>query len=283
MSNISRLLVATDLTERSQRAFERAVELKSQAGATVTLLHAVEPGLFPAIGEERYADAEDFLRGQIAALPESKRAGVACDIRVGEPFTTIIDEAHKHHAELIVLGQPAKGGLKELFIGTTTERVVRYSDLPVLVVKEPPRANYQRVLVAMDLSEGAIRALETAYRIAPDAEFFILHAWHAPLMGFGTSDAAERVVARENQRVRELFDRRSKEFISRLGQRTGTPRFELIEGDTSAAIRNKISEFHPDLLAMGTHARSALKSAMMGSLAREFLVEAASDVLVVRA
>jgi nucleotide-binding universal stress UspA family protein len=34
---------------------------------------------------------------------------------------------------------------------------------------------------------------------------------------------------------------------------------------------------------MGTHARSALKSAMMGSLAREFLVEAASDVLVVRA
>jgi len=125
MWRITRLLVATDLSERSQRAFERAIQLKSQAGATVTLLHAVEPGLFPAIGEERYADAEDFLRDQIAALPEDKRAGVTCDIRVGEPFTTIIDEAHKQNAELIVLGQPAKGGLKELFIGTTTERVVR--------------------------------------------------------------------------------------------------------------------------------------------------------------
>jgi nucleotide-binding universal stress UspA family protein len=44
MSKIARLLVATDLFERSQRAFERAIELKSQAGATVTLLHAVEPG-----------------------------------------------------------------------------------------------------------------------------------------------------------------------------------------------------------------------------------------------
>lgn len=283
MSNITHLLVATDLTERSQRAFERAVQLKSQAGATATLLHAVEPGLFPAIGEERYADAEDFLRDQLAALPENERAGVACDIRVGEPFTTIIDEAHKRNAELIVLGQPAKGGLKELFIGTTTERVVRYSDVPVLVIKEPLGGAYQRVLVAMDLSEGAIRALETAYRIAPDAQFLILHAWHAPLMGFGTSDAAERVVARENQRVRELVDRRSKEIISRLGPHAGTPRFELIEGNAHDAIRNQISQFNPDLLAMGTHARSALKSAMTGSLAREFLVEAACDVLVVRA
>jgi nucleotide-binding universal stress UspA family protein len=283
MSKIARLMVATDLTERSQRAFERAIELKSQAGATVTLLHAVEPGLFPAIGEERYADAEDFLRDQIAALPEEKRAGVACDIRVGEPFTTIIDEAHRRNAELIILGQPAKGSLKELFVGTTTERVVRYSDLPVLVVKEPLRGAYQRVLVAMDLSEGSIRALETAYRIAPDADFLVLHAWYAPLMGFGTNDATESVVTRENQRIRELVDRRTKELLSGLAPRAAAPRFELVDSSPYVAIRNQISMFHPDVLAMGTHARSALKTAMTGSLAREFLAEAACDVLVARA
>jgi nucleotide-binding universal stress UspA family protein len=44
MSKIARLLVATDLSERSQRALERAIELKSQAGAAVIFLHAVEPG-----------------------------------------------------------------------------------------------------------------------------------------------------------------------------------------------------------------------------------------------
>lgn len=283
MSKIAHLLVATDFTERSQRAFERAIELKSQAGATVTLVHAVEPGLFPAIGEERYADAEDFLRDQVAALPEEKRAGVAYDVRVGEPFTTIIDEAHSKNAELIVLGEPAKRGLKELFIGTTTERVVRYSDLPVLVVKQALRGAYKRVLVAMDLSQGALRALETAYLIAPGAEFLVLHAWQPPLMGFGTSDAAERVVTRENQRVRDLVARRSKELVSLLSPHAAAPRFELIEGSPYAAIPDQISRFNPDLLAMGTHARSALKSAMTGSLARELLVEATSDVLVVRA
>jgi len=46
-------VVATDLTDRSQRAFERAIQLKGELGAAATLLHALEPGLFPAIGEER--------------------------------------------------------------------------------------------------------------------------------------------------------------------------------------------------------------------------------------
>jgi nucleotide-binding universal stress UspA family protein len=239
MSKIARLMVATDLTERSQRAFERAIELKNQPSATITLLHVVEPGLFRPIGEKRYADAEDFLRDQVAALPDERRAGVACAVRVGEPFTTIIDEAHRQSAELIVLGQPAKGSTKELFIGTTTERVVRYSDLPVLVVKQTFRGAYQRVLVAMDLSHGAMRALQAAYLLAPEAEFLVLHAWDTPLMGFGTSDPAERAVARENQRVRDLVARRSKELLSLLSPHAAAPRFELIESSPYAAIRNQ--------------------------------------------
>lgn len=283
MSRITRLLVASDLTDRSQRAFERGLELKSEAGASLTVLHAVEPGLLPAIGEKRYADAEEFLHKQIADLPETKRAGLGSDVQVGEPFTTIIDEAHKLRAELIVLGQPVKSGFKELFTGTTTDRVVRFSDLPVLVVKESPGGAYERVLVAMDLSEGAVRAFEASFGIAPDAQFLIVHAWHEAVMGFGTSDAAKRLTARENKRVRDLVERKSKEFLSRFAPRATSPQFELIEGSPEAVIRDQIARFEPDLLAMGTHARSPLKVATLGSLAREFLAQAPCDVLVVRA
>jgi nucleotide-binding universal stress UspA family protein len=127
-----------------------------------------------------------------------------------------------------------------------------------------------------------MRALQAAYLLAPEAEFLVLHAWDTPLMGFGTSDPAERAVARENQRVRDLVARRSKELLSLLSPHATAPRFELIEGSPYAAIRNQISMFNPDILAMGTHARSALTSAVTGSLSREFLVEATCDVLVVR-
>jgi nucleotide-binding universal stress UspA family protein len=207
------------------------------------LLHAVEPGLIPAIGEKRYADAEEFLHKQIADLQGNRRIGVGSDIQVGEPFTTIIDEAHKLSAELIVLGQPAESGF----------------------------------------SEGAVRALETAYRIARDAQFLVVHAWQEAVMGFGTSDAAKRLTARENKRVRELVERKSKEFLSRFAPRAKSPQFELIEGSAEATIRSQVALFEPDLLAMGTHARSPLKVATLGSLAREFLARSPCDVLVARA
>ena len=57
----------------------------------------------------------------------------------------------------------------------------------------------------------------------------------------------------------------------------------MIEGNPFFAIRDAIGSFHPDLLGMGTHARSGISVAMIGSLAREFLIDAACDVLVARA
>ena len=54
-------------------------------------------------------------------------------------------------------------------------------------------------------------------------------------------------------------------------------------GNPFFVIRDAIASFQPDLLAMGTHARSGVAIAMVGSLAREFLVEAPCDVLVARA
>ena len=47
-------------------------------------------------------------------------------------------------------------------------------------------------------------------------------------------------------------------------------------------IRDELKEFQPDLLAMGTHARSSLGTALVGSLARDLLTEASCDVLVAR-
>ena len=57
----------------------------------------------------------------------------------------------------------------------------------------------------------------------------------------------------------------------------------MIEGNPFFAIRDAIGSFHPDLLVMATHARSGISVAMIGSLAREFLIDAACDVLVARA
>ena len=126
-------------------------------------------GLVAQVQERRRALADEYLREWFASLPEEERAGVSLDIETGDPLAVILERAREQSADLIVLGEPGKQGLKEFVLGTTAERVVPHSDRPVLIVKQRASGAYRRVLVAIDFSEGASRALEAAYEAAPAA------------------------------------------------------------------------------------------------------------------
>lgn len=277
MSKLERMLVASDLTGRSLYPMERAMQLEDQSGAAVTVLHVVEPGFTSKMQERRQAEALAALQDWRATLPQARQQGVAVSVVVGEPFATIIEQAAEHQMDLIVVGQPGKRGLKELFTGTTAERVVRHSAEPVLMVNQHPKGAYKRVLVAMDFSEGARRALEWACRIAPEAEIRVVHAWQPPLVG-SSADAAKLAAAQERLRAQE--ERHIRAVMGQMAPPARPLRIDMIEGNPHAAIRNQIGTFNAELLAIGTHSRSRLGAAMIGSLAREFLAEGACDVLV---
>jgi universal stress protein E len=161
VTSITKILVATDLTDRSNRALERAFQLKRETGAELTLLHVVKPGLPTEIASRQRKDADAFLRDRLPrpsghVIPNDRHA-----VLVGDKFITITQEAAKQRADLIVVGAPGKYRYDDLFVGTTAERVIRFSDRPVLVVKRVSHGPYDRVLVAFDMSEGATRALDT--------------------------------------------------------------------------------------------------------------------------
>ena len=60
------------------------------------------------------------------------------------------------------------------------------------------------------------------------------------------------------------------------------PEVKIVEGSPYFVVRDELKKNQPDLLAMGTHARSSLGTALVGSLARDLLTEASCDVLVAR-
>jgi nucleotide-binding universal stress UspA family protein len=90
-------------------------------------------------------------------------------------------------------------------------------------------------------------------------------------------------MAAENELLRRRIERQAREHLVTPASPARSPRIEMREGNPFFVIRETIASFQPDLLAMGTHARSVIAVAMVGSLAREFLVEAPCDVLVARA
>jgi nucleotide-binding universal stress UspA family protein len=283
MANLQDVLVGTDLSERSERAMERAAQLSRANHATLTVLHVAQAGLSVAIRERSRALAEESLRDWYAFLPESDRGAASLRVETGEPFVMLLAQARERNTDLIVLGEPGKKGLKELFVGTTTERVVRHADRPVLVVKQSAKEFYRRVLVAADFSEGAARALRSALQVASAAEFLLVHAWLLPQVGFASVEAAEERMERENELLAQRLSRQVQDGMVELGSQAPPTRIQMVMGNPFFVLRDAIASFRPDLLAMGTHARSGIAIAMVGSLAREMLVEAPCDVLVARA
>lgn len=282
MAGITHILVASDLTERSRPALHRALQLKQQMGADMTLLHVIEPGLPAAVTERRRQEALSVLHEEINAAFQGELRRFSLDVLVGERLGAIIEHAKTRGADLIILGDTTKRRWKDLFIGTTTERVVRHSSQPVLVVSGPGSAPYKRVLAAWDLSPGACLAFGTALLIASQARCRVVHAWQVPLIAeFAGKKAEELAVAEERHNIRTILDREIGNAKSRTPL-LSAPEIRIVEGSPYFVIRDELKAYRPDLLAMGTHARNSLGTALVGSLARDLLAEAPCDVLVAR-
>jgi nucleotide-binding universal stress UspA family protein len=262
-------LVASDLTDRSCLALGRAIRLKRASAAALTLLHVIEPGLTEELEHNRRAAARATLEAHLSQASHEELRRVVIEVLVGDPVATIVAESEARGADLIVLGEPAKRRLKELFVGTTAERVVRNSQRPVVVVKTQSDGPYQRVVVAFDLSEAAERVLDTALSLAPHAQFRLVHA-------SGPGGAEER------ERTRGHLDDVAKRARDRSAYPSARVALEVVEGHPASVVANARAAFDADLLAMGTHGRGRLQTAFLGSVAQELAATSACDVLVTR-
>jgi nucleotide-binding universal stress UspA family protein len=134
------ILVATDFSEGSDEALDRAVELSTQTGAAVDLLHVVEPPSdgFPfgpaytdGVAFASYIDQELARRAARVAA-----AGIACHTRSveGSAAVEIVARARDVGASLIVVGTHGRRGLAHMLLGSVAERVVQHARCPVLTV-----------------------------------------------------------------------------------------------------------------------------------------------------
>jgi nucleotide-binding universal stress UspA family protein len=275
--SLNKILVATNLTERSDRALARALQLKPDA---LVLLHVVPAGLPLEFAAEQQKAAEIFLARRLHYEGSERASDRSHAVLTGSAFSTIIAEAISGAAELIIIGKPGTRPFSELFTGTTAERVIRFSDRPVLMVKQAGSGPYRRVLVAFDGSEGAVRALGTAVAIAPDAEFRVVHAWWAPHAPLGDLEAARQAIDEENERIKKLLADTARQAVAKCG---GSPKMviDLVEDNPYIVVANQSS--WADLLVMGTHGKGRLANTVsIGKLARHLLIEASCDVLTSR-
>lgn len=274
--------MASDLTARCDRALRRAVTLANDFGAELHILTVIEEMFEPAVTRRNAELAESALAAQIRTVCDVKEPKLSRHVVVGVDYEDIIRTAADIDADLIVLGIQ-RHTKRELFQGTTTERVVRHGTTPVLIVKKPVSAPYQRIVVANDLSHQAEAALGAAIQLAPSGQLVLLHAVSTRYAGFlGPSDQ-KALIYEQRERATVALNEQLARLAHKMDGQSPTIELSFAEGEAYEAITEQVTLQKPDLLAIGTHGRSGLAHALIGSVAEQILADCPIDVLVAKA
>lgn len=139
-----KLLVPLDLSEVTDRLLEIVVRTAEATGAALWLLHVAEPDpafvgyeAGPAVVRDAVAaevrDRNDDLQARARSLRERGFEVTALHVQ-GETARTILAEAARLDADLIVMGTHGHGAMFDLLVGSVSQAVLRDSAIPVLLV-----------------------------------------------------------------------------------------------------------------------------------------------------
>jgi nucleotide-binding universal stress UspA family protein len=169
------IIVPVDFSQQSEYALEVASSLAKEHKAEIIVLHMLELNYAMISSSEAYHPEQtvfllkaaekrlaDFLDKQY--LKDIKITPVIKHYKV---FSEVNEIAKKHDADLIVMGSHGTDGLEEIFIGSNAERVVRNSEIPVIVVKKHrPAFKVKNFVFACDLRKETLPAFHKAREFA---------------------------------------------------------------------------------------------------------------------
>lgn len=141
------ILMATDLSARSDRAMERAIMIARRLDAKVTILHVIDEDLPAHVADVLEKTAREIINEYVASIEGAKAFVKRIIIDFGKDWKEILHHAKTLKADLIVLGMHREEPIRFMLHGTTVERVLRKGIWPMLVARENPLHDYKKILV----------------------------------------------------------------------------------------------------------------------------------------
>ena len=139
----SKILVPTDGSEYTKAAILKAVELAKVTNSAITALYVLDKTIFVNMPlDSAVTNTYTLLKKEgesaVSFVKETcEQNGVPCDVLIGEgsPVKFIVESSKDY--DLIVMGTLGRTGFSKLMMGSVAERVVRYSNCPVMVIRAP--------------------------------------------------------------------------------------------------------------------------------------------------
>jgi nucleotide-binding universal stress UspA family protein len=285
------ILVPTDFSETANKALKVAVELSKKHGSKLILLHMLEISkhllpdnmiltndvqpsnlthsddlpeaiFYMKLAQKRFAD--------IRELPFMEGVDYQEAVQNHIDFKGVIETAKKHEADLLIMGSHGTSGIEEIFVGSNTEKIVRYSDIPVLVIKDGnEHFKLENVVFASDFTDEAVSPFKKASSLfsALGAKIKLVYV-NTPGDYFMSSPEMLTKV---------------KSFLNKSGNT------ELVDGVTFVSdytvekgILNFASQNEIDAIAVATHGRTGISHFLSGSITEDIANHSTKPVVTFR-
>lgn len=286
------IFVPLDSSQCSRAALDVAIGLASQNGALLTVCHVVDVKnavpVFPESGvavvpwleNARFEGAEVLETARTLALA----ANVFCDtVQIDGPVaSSLIDCANARGADLIVLGSHGRTGLSHFLLGSVAETVLHKASVPVTIVRTQQSCvaagKFRHILVAHDGSDHSERAFSTALDLAAIDDASVSVCYVVDLGNIakiaGTAYFAADIVV-------DALGREGREILRQCMHRAPQAQTHLLTGIPAEEILECARRIHADAIVMGSHGRSGIARAMLGSVAESVMRRALTPVIVV--
>lgn len=269
---MKRILVPTDFSPQAENALKVAIQIAQKHRSEIFLIHSMEMPLHLASSAESGSLPESlfFIKLAEKRFRELRDKPYLEDITIHETighneiYEDIEEACQKSDIDLIVMGSTGASGFKEMFVGSNTEKVVRTSKTPVLVIKnEHPEFKVNDFVFATDFSEEGRGVLDKAQKFAKkiDAKLHLLFV-NTPA-NFKTSSQAYGIM---------------ESFVRGMGLEN----YSLnIYNDASVekGILNFTAHINAQLIGMGTHGRKGISHFFNGSISEDMVNHANMPVI----
>ncbi|MCE7872361.1 universal stress protein [bacterium CPR1] len=270
---MKKLLCPLDGSKESERALPLAEALAQRWQAQLLLVRVIEPYLAPP---DMLPDLADRVRewsreGPLVYLRQfHDRLGVPTRnlIREGHASYELAEAAREEQADLIVMASREHSAAGRFLMGSSVQGTLRLAPCPVLLLRGSAPTSFERILVPLDGSEEALKALPLVAQFAsPGARVTLLRATEANLLPL-------RPVEREAMLA----------GLKAELEQTVLPGFEVVrrveDATPGAAILDRAESDRSELIVMTSHGRSGLSRWLLGSVAEKVAWHAPCPVVI---
>jgi nucleotide-binding universal stress UspA family protein len=287
-----RILMATDGSSRATSTLIAASRMLAPANRrvdSVTVVPRVPDHAHHSHRERLYRRAQ-FIADKTKAALAAEGVSVDASVRTGSPARILIGASYNY--DVTILAAASRRSDPMAGLGPVASRVAEHARGAVLLAREGRPESGLRVLVAVDGSDGSLRALDLLAELVDlkEAEVTLLHVIETPWLHPGPDQEWLGYEEEENERInpdaqlQEVFVKEGDDILFAAGQRlpAGTAMSVLTgEGIPADEILSEVENGGYDLIAVGASGSLDMKHKILGSVSSKVAWNAPCSVLLV--